>query len=74
MSKLPSLRPQQVLGALQKAGFSIARIRGIHYQLHSPADGRRVTVPYHNRDLSKATTASILRQAGITSEEFLELL
>jgi hypothetical protein len=34
----------------------------------------RVTVPYHNKDLKPGTLASIITQAGLTVEEFLELL
>jgi predicted RNA binding protein YcfA (HicA-like mRNA interferase family) len=34
----------------------------------------RVTVPYHNRDLKPRTLASIIEQAGLTVEEFLDLL
>ena len=36
--------------------------------------GLLVTVPYHNRDLKRSTLRSILRQAGITSEELSDLL
>jgi predicted RNA binding protein YcfA (HicA-like mRNA interferase family) len=34
----------------------------------------RVTVPYHNKDLKPRTLASIIEQAGLTVEEFLDLL
>jgi hypothetical protein len=36
--------------------------------------GLLVTVPYHSRDLKRATLRSILRQAGITPEELPDLL
>ena len=74
MSRLPVLRPQAVLRGLQRAGFEIVRTRGSHYQLLNPTNGRRVTVPFHGQDLSRATIASILNQAGLTSEELLQLL
>jgi predicted RNA binding protein YcfA (HicA-like mRNA interferase family) len=35
---------------------------------------RRVTIPMHARDLKKGTLRSILREAGLTVEEFLSLL
>jgi predicted RNA binding protein YcfA (HicA-like mRNA interferase family) len=50
------------------------RIRGSHYQLRNPITGRRVTVPYHNRDLTRATLSSIVRHSGFSEEEFLRLL
>ena len=74
MSRLPSLRPKTVISALERAGFSTVRVRGSHYQLSNPSSGRRVTVPYHNRDLTRATLASIINQSGLTAEEFLKLL
>jgi len=35
---------------------------------------RKITVPIHNKDLPKKTILSILRQAGISLQEFLKLL
>jgi predicted RNA binding protein YcfA (HicA-like mRNA interferase family) len=74
MSRLPVLRPQAVIRALQRGGFQTARIRGSHYHLVDPRTGRRVTVPHHNRDLSRSLLNSILNQAGISADEFLGLL
>jgi mRNA interferase HicA len=74
MSRLPSLRPKAVISALAKAGFVIVRIRGSHYQLFNPANGRRVTVPYHSRELTRATLSSIIHQSGLSEYEFRELL
>jgi predicted RNA binding protein YcfA (HicA-like mRNA interferase family) len=74
MSRLPVLKPKEVLAALKQAGFNIVRIRGSHYQLLNPVTKRRVTVPYHSRDLSKATLASILNQADLATDDFLKLL
>ncbi len=43
MSKLPSLTGKEVIAALKKAGFEVARIRGSHhFVIHS--DGRRTVV------------------------------
>ena len=74
MSRLPSLRPREVLRGLEKAGFVINRVRGSHYQLLNPQTGRRVTVPFHTGDLSRATVTSIIQQAGLTAEAFLKLM
>jgi len=73
MTRLPALRPREVIAALEKAGFVVVRVKGSHYQLRNPESGRRVTVPFHGGDLSKATTGSILSQAGIIVEDFLRL-
>jgi len=64
-----------VIRALERAGFSVNRITGSHYILKHPAKPTlRVTVPYHNRDLKRGTLQSIVKQAGFTNEEFLDLL
>ena len=34
----------------------------------------RLTIPIHNKDLPPKTLKSIIRQAGLTVEEFIELL
>ena len=34
----------------------------------------RVTLPWHNKDLKRGTLASIIDQAGYTTDEFAELL
>lgn len=74
MTRLPTLQPRRVVRALERAGFDVIRSRGSHFQLLDSRTGRRVTVPMHGRDLSKATLASILNQAGLTVEDLLGLL
>ncbi len=74
MSRLPSLRPRQVIAALERAGFAVARIAGSHYQMFNEQSRRYVTVPHHNRDLPKGTLAAIIQQAGLSRDEFLNLL
>ncbi len=74
--RLPSLKPQDVLRALQRAGFEVARIKGSHHILVHKDDPKRMTnVPRHgNRDLPRGTLRAIISQAGLTVEEFVALL
>ena len=74
MSRLPGVKPQEAIRALQKAGFDIVRVRGSHYQLKNSVTGRRATVVHHTKDLTKATLTSMIRQAGLPVEQFLKLL
>jgi predicted RNA binding protein YcfA (HicA-like mRNA interferase family) len=74
MSRLPSLKPRDVIDGLRRGGFVVVRVRGSHYQLVNPGTKRRVTVPYHHHDLTRATLASIIHQTGLTTEEFMRLL
>lgn len=72
--KLPRVDGKQTVEALMRAGFTVHRIRGSHYILKHPETGRRVTIPYHRRELAPKTLHSILRQAAITPERFSRLL
>jgi predicted RNA binding protein YcfA (HicA-like mRNA interferase family) len=73
--RLPSVQSKQAIRALARAGFIAHRITGSHYILKHPGKPNlRVTVPYHNRDLKRGTFQSIVKQAGLTNEEFLKLL
>ena len=72
--KLPRVSGKQTVDALLRGGFIVHRIRGSHYILKHPETGRRVTIPYHRRELALKTLNSTLKQASISTEEFLELL
>ncbi|HYK66147.1 MAG TPA: type II toxin-antitoxin system HicA family toxin [Patescibacteria group bacterium] len=69
------LKPREVVSALERAGFFIHHSRGSHVQLkHRNLPNLRVTVPYHSRDLPAGTLRSIIRQAGLTVDQFSALL
>lgn len=72
--KLPRANGKQTVEVLVRAGFTVHRIRGSHYILKNTETGRRVTIPYHRRELGPKTLRSILKQAAITPEKFSELL
>jgi predicted RNA binding protein YcfA (HicA-like mRNA interferase family) len=75
-SQLPVISGKRVLAALKRAGFVVERIVGSHHVLEYPGDRTRtVTVPVHgNRDLKPGTLRSIVRQAGLSTDEFNSLL
>ena len=76
MSKrLPSLSARQMVRALEKAGFVELPDRGdgSHHFLVGGDPPRGVVVPDH-RDLKRKTLSRILKQAGLTRDEFLALL
>lgn len=74
-SELPVVSGQQVVRALQKAGFRKVSQRGSHVKLRLRAldETRTVIVPLHE-ELAAGTLRSILRQAGVSAEELRELL
>ena len=74
MSKLPALTGNQVITALQKIGFSVARIKGSHHILIH-ADGRRTVVPVHSGEtIGIGLLSQILRDCQLTREEFRSLI
>ena len=72
--RLPALRPQQVVRVLEKAGWQVHRQRGSHVSMHKEGVPFLVTVPLHRRDMPRGTLRDIIKDAGLTVEEFLELL
>lgn len=66
-----ALSYRQVVRKLQKAGFHEVHQRGSHVKFAkvTVSGVRTVTVPRHS-EIALGTMKSILRQAGISEEEF----
>ena len=70
MPKLPGINHKEAIRALKKAGFRVIR-EGKHISM---SDGRRIiTIPRAN-PINAFTMAGIVRDAGLTIEEFKKLL
>jgi len=74
MPRLPTLKPREVIRALERIGFEIDHQTGSHVVMRRPGDNCRVVVPWHNRDLGRGLTLQIIRSAGLSHDEFVELL
>lgn len=74
MPKLPRVKPKQVIKALKRAGFYVDRISGSHYIFYKNDKLMPISVPFHNKDLKTGTLASILKQAKLSTKEFIDLL
>ena len=72
--KLPAVKPREAIRALEKAGWEVHRQKGSHVSMHREGALNLVVIPLHTRDLPKGTLHGILEDAGLTTEEFLELL
>jgi predicted RNA binding protein YcfA (HicA-like mRNA interferase family) len=73
--QLPTLRPREVIRALERAGFLLLRAKGSHHYFHHPDRPELlVCVPVHPGDLKRPVLRSVLRQADLTVEEFLNLV
>lgn len=72
--KLPAIKPKKLIRVLRQVGFVIDHQTGSHVILFRSSDHRRVVVPMHNRDLGTGLLAKIIVDAGLTKEEFKDLL
>jgi predicted RNA binding protein YcfA (HicA-like mRNA interferase family) len=74
VSRLPRVSAIEVIRVLEKIGFTLARQSGSH-KIYKNADGLRATVPYHGSTILKPKTLkSILNDAELTVDEFIEHL
>ena len=64
---------KEVLRVLVRAGFTERRQSGSHKILRHP-DGRQTYVAVHTKDIPEGTFHKILKQAGLSEEEFKKLL
>jgi len=74
MPKLPALPPEKLAKALERSGFVLDRVKGSHHVYYHPQTKKTVVISFHGKDLPKGILNEILKQAGITREELMELL
>jgi predicted RNA binding protein YcfA (HicA-like mRNA interferase family) len=64
-----------VVRALERAGFVVDRQRGSHLILIHPGTKVRTVVPVHpGRSIKESLLRAIVRDAGLSADEFMELL
>ena len=74
MSKLPVISGKETVKALSKKGFFIHHQKGSHIVMKKEGHPDiRVIVPNH-RELKKGMLRDIIKDAGLTIDEFLCLL
>ncbi|MDP1722650.1 MAG: type II toxin-antitoxin system HicA family toxin [Candidatus Gottesmanbacteria bacterium] len=72
MPKLPSLKPREVVKKLKRLGFEEHHQVGSHLTMKHPVTDHRAVIPMHLKDIKKGTLSSMLREAGIEKDEFIE--
>ena len=73
MSRLPRISGRECIKALERAGFQFVRQKGSHIALLREEPFTQLVVPDH-KELDRGTLRAIIRQAGLSVEEFIELL
>ncbi|MGZ5007052.1 MAG: type II toxin-antitoxin system HicA family toxin [Methylobacter sp.] len=71
MPKLPVVSGAEVVRAFQRLGFVVARQRGSHIVMRRVSSG--CVVPNH-AELKSGTLSGVLKQAGISVDEFIGAL
>jgi len=72
--KLPVVSGDEAVKALRKIGYEFDEQHGSHIIVrHIEAPHRRLSVPRH-RELAKGTLRALVREAGLTVEDFVRLL
>lgn len=71
MPKLPVVSGKEVVPALKRLDFAVARQRGSHVVLRKGSSG--CVVPNH-QELKTGTLIGILKQAGVSQDEFITAL
>ncbi len=72
MPPLPVLSGDDFARAMRKLRYSLDHMTGSHMILRNPP-GRRLSVPRH-KELDRGLLRGLLRQPGLTVDEFLRLL
>ncbi len=72
MSELPQVSGRQVVKALRKVGYARDRQRGSHIILVKNGHIASLSVPDH-KEVAKGTLRGLIRAAGLTVDEFLDL-
>lgn len=73
MSNLSGISGQTCVTALKKAGFYFKRQEGSHIILRRDNPFSQVVVPNH-KELDRGTIRAIIRQSGLTVDQFVGLL
>ncbi|MCL5109969.1 MAG: type II toxin-antitoxin system HicA family toxin [Chloroflexi bacterium] len=72
---MPRVTAQQVLRVMRKDGWTEVRRSGSHVSLRHPSKPGLVVIPMHSaRTVRLGTLAKILKDAGLTVDEFRRLL
>ena len=73
MSRLPQLGGREIVAAFRRVGWDVDRQRGSHVVMTKVGAIASLSVPQHN-PVRRGTLHSLLKSAGLTVDEFLDLL
>lgn len=71
--KLPRVSGVECVKAFVKIGYVLWSRKGSHATLKNESTGQHITIPLHS-ELDPGTLRSIIREAGITVDDFLSMI
>ena len=75
MSRLLPCKTREIVRALEVLGFVFVRQKGSHAFYRNPNTGHTTVVPMHEgSDIDRSLLRVILRESGVSVDEFLEAL
>ena len=75
MCQLPTISGREAVRVFQAAGYEVTRITGSHHVIAHAGHPFRLSVPVHgNAPLKKGTLRGLIRDAGMTVEQFVALM
>ena len=72
-TKPPLVSGNEVVRALKRAGYQSIGQRGSHIKLYNPDNEITLIIPNH-REVDRWTLKGILKDADISTEDFIQLL
>jgi predicted RNA binding protein YcfA (HicA-like mRNA interferase family) len=73
MGRLTNISGKEAVKAFQRAGWQVVGQVGSHVVMTKPDIRANLSIPQH-KELSVGTLRALIRNAGMTVDEFLELL
>jgi predicted RNA binding protein YcfA (HicA-like mRNA interferase family) len=74
LARLPGARAREIIRALEKAGFETQGQKGGHVSLRNALTRHTTVVPIHSGEFTRWLLKKIIKDAGLSEEEFRKLL
>jgi predicted RNA binding protein YcfA (HicA-like mRNA interferase family) len=72
MGRLSGFNYRDIISKLKRNGFTFYRqAAGSHEIWHNAKSNRYTTIPNHSGDMPEGTLGAILKQAGVSIDDFL---
>ena len=73
MPPVPVLKPKEVIKVFEKFGWEVARQKGSHIIMIKAGNIATLSIPNHS-EVARGTLRSLITKAGLTIDEFSEIL